>query len=136
MNYDASFLGTGWNFPPTFTQGGADVVMVSGYDDIQQSLQILLSTSLGERVMQESFGADLNSLVFEEIDQTLLNTLRHIVSDAILYHEPRIVLDGLDVTESPDESGLLLITIRYTVPSTNSRFNQVYPFYINESNLL
>jgi uncharacterized protein len=134
MDTDASFLGIGWGFPPTFTKGGADVVMVAGYEDIQQSLHILLSTALGERVMQESFGADLKSLLFEEIDHAMLNTLRRLVSDAILYHEPRIVLDTLDVIESPQEPGLLLITLRYTVPTTNSRFNQVYPFYINESN--
>jgi Bacteriophage baseplate protein W len=133
MAGDPAFLGTGWSFPPTFSLGGADVETVSGEDDIQQSLQILLSTSLGERVMQAAFGCDLNGLLFEEVDQNLVNTLQQIVSDAILYHEPRISLDNLDVDESATEQGLLLISIAYTVRSTNSRFNMVYPFYINEA---
>lgn len=107
--------------------------MVSDAEDIQQSLQILLSTRLGERVMQEEYGCDLTYVLFEEIDQSLLNTLTRLISDAILYHEPRIIMDNLDVSESRDELGLLLIRIDYTIRGTNSRFNMVYPFYINEA---
>ena len=133
MALDQSFLGTGWSFPPAFTQGGAEVEMVSGVEDIHQSLQILLSTRLGERVMQDDFGCELQHVLFEEIDQGLINSLASLVSDAILYHEPRISLDKLDVSENETEPGLLLISIEYTVRSTNSRFNMVYPFYINEA---
>ena len=128
-----SFLGTGWAFPPTFIAGGNQVDMVSGVDDIHQSLQILLSTRLGERLMQESFGCDLTNLLFEEIDQSMVNTLTNLVSDAILYFEPRITLDQIDVSPDQAEAGLLLITLSYTVSATNSRFNMVYPFYVNEA---
>ena len=65
MPTDPSFLGTGWSFPPTFTRGGAEVDLVSGADDIEQSLQILLSTRLGERLMQPDFGCDLQQVMFE-----------------------------------------------------------------------
>jgi uncharacterized protein len=133
MTVEQSFLGTGWSFPPTFTIGGAEVEMVAGVEDIHQSLQILLSTRLGERVMRDDFGCDLSYVLFEEIDQSLVNSLTRIVSDAILYHEPRISLDSLDVSESEIQPGLLLISIEYMIRSTNSRFNMVYPFYINEA---
>jgi uncharacterized protein len=133
MPADASFLGTGWSFPPTFGHSGTEVAMVSGVEDIHQSLQILMSTRLGERVMQDEFGCALDSVVFEEVDQGLINSLNSRVSDAILYYEPRITLDNLDVSESAAQPGLLLIGIEYTVRSTNSRFNMVYPFYINEA---
>ena len=133
MKQEQAFLGTGWNFPPTFHKGGADVEMVSGAEDIHQSLQILLSTRLGERVMQEDYGCDLSFVLFEEIDQGLLNSLNSLVSDAILYHEPRINMDNLDVSEDADEPGRLIIQIEYTIRGTNSRFNMVYPFYINEA---
>lgn len=133
MAADQSFLGTGWGFPPTFIGGGADVEMVSGVEDIHQSLQILLSTQRGERILEDEFGCDLNHALFEEMDQGLVNTLTSLISDAILYHEPRITLDSLDISESGTEPGLLLIGIEYTIRSTNSRFNMVYPFYINEA---
>jgi uncharacterized protein len=130
---DSSFLGTGWSFPPTFHRGGAQVAMVSGAEDIYQSLYILLSTRLGERVMQDQFGCALSNVIFEEIDQGLINSLTSGISDAILYYEPRITLDRLDVAESAEEPGLLLISLEYTIRSTNSRFNMVYPFYVNEA---
>jgi phage baseplate assembly protein W len=130
---DRSFLGTGWSFPPSFTQGGADVEMVSDAEDIQQCLQILLSTSPGERVMRDDFGCDLNGQMFEEINQGLINSLTGLISDAVLYHEPRITLNGVDVSESESQPGLLLIELDYTVRSTNSRYNMVYPFYLNEA---
>ena len=133
MQQDGSFLGTGWHFPPSFTKSGEEVEMVSDADDIHQSLQILLSTSLAERVMQDAFGCDLNRILFEPIDQRLINTVTDLVSDSILYHEPRIKLDGLDLSESEGEPGLLLIGIEYTVRSTNSRYNMVFPFYLNEA---
>lgn len=133
MATDPLFLGRGWSFPPSFSKGGAEVEMVSGHEDIHQSLHILLTTQLGERVMQDNFGCDLNTVLFSEIDQGLINTITSLISDAILYHEPRIMLDNLDVSESPEASGLLLIKLEYTVRSTNSRFNMVYPFYINET---
>jgi phage baseplate assembly protein W len=45
MQPERSFLGTGWAFPPAFSEGGAEVDMVSAAEDIHQSLQILFSTA-------------------------------------------------------------------------------------------
>jgi phage baseplate assembly protein W len=127
------FLGTGWSFPPAFSRGGADVALVSGIDDVHQSLQILLSTRLGERVMQDDFGCDLSAYLFEEVDQGLVNSLTGLISTAIVHHETRIRLDQVIIDRSDSDEGLLLINIEYTIRSTNSRFNMVYPFYINEA---
>lgn len=133
---EQTFLGTGWRFPPTFSRGGADVATVAGTLDIAQSLEILLGTRLCERIMQEDFGCDLQSFLFEEMDQNLVNRLSGLIGDAILLHEPRIVLNQVDISESASTQGLLLISISYTVRSTNSRFNMVYPFYVNEASNL
>ena len=132
---EASFLGTGWRFPPAFTRGGADVLMTAGTEDIEQSLKILLTTRLGERTLQEDYGCALDHFLFEELDQGLVNNLTRLISDGILYYEPRIDLNALDVSASEAEAGLLLIRLSYTVRATNSRFNMVYPFYLNEATL-
>lgn len=129
----SSFLGTGWSFPPLFTANGADVEMVSREEDIFQSLQILLSTNLNERSMQLSYGSDMNIFLFEEIDQSLITNIYSLISDAIYYHEPRITLDNVEVNADEQESGLLLISVKYTIKATNSRYNLVWPFYINEA---
>ena len=132
-NTQASFLGKGWSFPPAFSQNGRDAQCVSEYEDIQQSLQILLNTAQGERIMREDFGCDLHRFMFEEISQSLINSLTTLITDAVLYYETRIELNAIEIDESAEVEGLLIIAIDYTVRSTNSRFNLVYPFYLNEA---
>lgn len=127
------FLGTGWGFPPSFSAGGADVAMVSGVADIHESLQILLGTRLGERVMHEDYGCNLDALAFEEADQAMVSKISSMVSDAILYHEPRVELLDLDVRQPIEQPELILIRLDYRVPQTNSRYNMVYPFYLTEA---
>ncbi|MCP4996283.1 MAG: GPW/gp25 family protein [Gammaproteobacteria bacterium] len=135
MASESSFLGTGWRFPPGFTLGGANVEMVSEAEDMHQSLQIILSTQPGERILQEKFGCDMNGFQFEPIEQGLINSLHRVISDALLYHEPRIDLERLLIRESDTEQGLLLISIDYRIRSTNSRYNMIYPFYLTEANV-
>jgi uncharacterized Zn-binding protein involved in type VI secretion len=67
-----SFLGTGWSFPPTFDRDSGQVEMVSDLADIEQSLDILLSTSLGERVMVPDYGCNLDDYMFESLSNNLI----------------------------------------------------------------
>lgn len=127
-----SFLGKGWHFPPTFTERGRDVWQVADDEDIQQSLHLLLATAQGERVMLEDFGCDLNRFVFEEMDRSLSNRLAGAVKTALLRYEPRIKVENVEAEISSESEGLLLIHVVYQVLATNSRYNLVYPFYLNE----
>jgi phage baseplate assembly protein W len=128
-----SFLGTGWSFPPEFGSGGAELAVVSDVDDIHQALSILFATRQGERPMQESFGCNLDEHLFEEIDHALVNKINSMITDAILQHETRIKLLDLDVSPDPNQAGLLRVSLDYTVLETNSRYNMVFPFYLNEA---
>jgi len=133
LKMDNKFLGNGWAFPPAFTAGGAVVGMTSGEEGIKQSLQILLSTSLKERMMHPEFGCDLTQFLFEELDQKFASELSNMVSRALLLHEPRILVDNVAVTDVDPNQGMVNISVDYTVRTTNNRFNLVYPFYINEA---
>ena len=126
-----SFLGTGWAFPPAFTRGPQSVVMVSDNEDIHQSLEILLTTSIGERFLRPTYGCDLRRYLFEPLDEGLVAYIRDLVNNAILYHEPRIRLTNLTLTSRANE-GTLLIELEYVIRSTNSRQNFVFPFYQDE----
>lgn len=132
MAKEHDFLGTGWSFPPVFNKQQNTVEMVSDVEDIEQSLEILLSTTLGERVMQPKYGADLHDYVFEPIDSTLITTITDLVRTAIIYFETRIDLIKLEINTEKAWEGLLLINIDYRIKVTNSRFNYVYPFYLKE----
>ncbi|MDN3514411.1 MAG: GPW/gp25 family protein [Candidatus Brocadia sp.] len=97
--------------------------------DIASSLEVLLSTAQGERVMQPQYGCNLEELVFESLDTRMKTLMADKVESAILYHEPRIELERVYMDESRELEGVVLIEITYRVKSTNSRFNFVYPYY-------
>jgi phage baseplate assembly protein W len=127
------FLGSGWSFPPSFSAQGRELTTISGPDNVHKSIWIILNTRLGERIMQEDFGAGLQNLHFEPLNARLVNNLKRMIRNTLLLHESRITLDDLTVTAKGALEGTLLIELHYTVKSTNSRFNLVFPFYI-ESN--
>jgi phage baseplate assembly protein W len=131
----SSFLGVGWGFPPEFSIHAGSVRMVSGLDDIRESLHILLSTVPGERVMVPTYGCDLHRFLFREISTGLISELRDTVSTAIIRWESRIVMTGCLVTVDPNQQGLLRIEVAFRVSRTNVRSNMVYPFYISEATL-
>jgi phage baseplate assembly protein W len=135
-NTKNTFLGKGWAFPPTFNKATGIVEMVSDEEDIRQSLYILLSTSKGERVMQPDYGCNLNDYVFEGLNSTTIGYIKERVANSILYYEPRIVVERIDVTSAGSADNLegrFLIDLTYSIPGTNSRFNYVYDFYKNEA---
>ena len=125
------FVGTGWSFPPTFNRQDQMVEMVSGTKDINESLHILLSTTIGERVMQPLYGCNLKQFLFEPTNASIEAQIEKLVEDAILYFEPRIRLEQLRL-DTDAEEGRMEITVEYTIKASNSRSNFVYPFYMRE----
>ena len=132
MSNNSAFLGKGWSFPPTFDKDSRSVVMTSGKEDIDRSLEILLSTRLGERVMLPEYGCDLSVLLFQSVDSVLIAFVKDLVETAILLYEPRIDAKRVDILTDRLLEGVLLIEIDYVIRTTNSRANFVYPFYQKE----
>lgn len=132
---ERTFLGRGWAFPPAFDEEEGRVALVEAKEDIDQSLSILLSTSLGERVLRPEYGCNLKDFQFEPMNPSLIGFLRDLVKTAILYYEPRIKVDRIEITEADSFEaiqGMLRISIDYFIREANSRFNFVYDFYLNE----
>lgn len=127
-----TFLGVGWSFPPTFSKIQGTVKTVSDEEDVFQSLQILLSTELKERVMRSDFGCDLTSMLYDNITITLLTKIKGIITNAILKYEPRVDLLDVDFFNENNIDGMINIEITYRIRATNSRKNFVFPYYIKE----
>lgn len=123
------FLGRGWSFPPTFNQEQSTVVMLEEEVDIKSSLEILLTTMRGERIMLPLYGCGMEDLLFESLDTRLKTLMVDKIQSAILYHEPRIKVEKVTLDDSRELEGVVLIEVTYVIKSTNSRFNFVYPFY-------
>ena len=129
MEERKSFLGKGWSFPPEFSRQSKGIKMLADEADIESSLHILLTTQLGERIMQPNYGCDLDSMQFETLSLTQKTYISDLIRTAILYHEPRIDVVQVYIDTTDELNGVLLINIEYTVRSTNTRRNMVYPFY-------
>jgi phage baseplate assembly protein W len=125
-----AFLGRGWAFPVAVDASGA-IATAEYEEDIRQAIRIILDTDPGERVMRPDFGAGLRALVFEPINTTTIALTKHRVEQALILWEPRIDTIGVMVTTDPPR-GKLNIEVRYRVRRTNTFYNLVYPFYLQE----
>ena len=129
MEQNSLFIGRGWSFPPNFNNVSGSVKMLEQEADIASSLEILLGTVRGERVMLPQYGCNLDEMIFENLDTRMKTLMTDKIESAILYHEPRIELEKVNLDDTRELEGLILIEIVYRVKTTNSRFNFVYPFY-------
>lgn len=131
MNVNKEVIGIGWAFPPRFIAERNETVMVEGVDDINQSLYILFTTEIGERVMQTNYGSALKTLLFEGINEHFKSYMRLVLSRSIAIYEARIKPVKMDFTEDELEQGRYLMTLEYIVLATNQKNNFVFPFYLN-----
>jgi len=132
-NNDTSFLGRGWSFPPAFNLFTKEVEMTTGEEDIRKSMEILLSTTIGERFLQPLYGCNLEGYVFEPLNATISTEIRLTVKNAIDLFEPRIKLVSVKLDAGLIYEGRIDIAVEYDIISTNTRNNLVFPFYINEA---
>jgi phage baseplate assembly protein W len=126
------FLGVGWKFPVAVDSTGA--IALSGYEvDVREAVQVILGTSVGERVMRPDFGGGLEDYVFETMSVTVLGRIQSTVFQSLVANEQRIQVLNVSVTQSTGNAGTLIIDIDYKVRATNTKFNLVFPFYLQQS---
>lgn len=126
------FLGVGWSFPPTFNTDMKAVEMTEKEVDIERSLEILLTTTIGERVMQPKYGCNMDTLLFEPLNTTVKTIMIDKIKTAILFFEPRIDAKKITLNTQNELEGEVIVEVDYVVRATNSRFNFVFPYYIKE----
>jgi phage baseplate assembly protein W len=129
------FLGVGWKFPVKLDEQG-EVALSRYEEDIQEAIWILLSTAPGERLMHPDFGCGIQDLVFAQNDTRTAGLVRFQVEEALNRWEPRIDLQDVQVLADPSQPTLLLISIDYRVRATDSRYNLVYPFYLERGEVV
>ncbi len=127
-----AFLGVGWSFPVTPDVAAQDVARAEYEEDIRQAIRIILETNPGERVMRPDFGSGLLAMVFEPVNFTTRALVKQRVEQALVVWEPRIDVREVTVTVNGSARNRLDIDIGYQVRATNTFYNLVYPFYLQE----
>jgi hypothetical protein len=122
------FLGQGLSFPLTVNPIG-QLTLVTGAEDIEQSILIILETMPGERVMRPEFGCRVWELVFAPNDAATHALIQYYVEQALAFWEPRINVDDVIVADGAGD-GALDVEIHYTIKDTYDSRSIIYPFFL------
>lgn len=121
-------IGTGWRFP-IGVDGRGGIALSRYTDEIEEAIQIVLSTPVGYRVMRPEFGCRITELVFAPINASTIAAVNRYVIEALGYWEPRIDVVDVQAMPDPDLPSCLLIYVSYSVKATHDERALVYPFY-------
>ena len=126
------FLGVGWAFPVTFSAGNHKLELSWYEDNVNDAINIILQTKMGERTMLPEFGSGMQQYFFRQMNATLKGQLEDTVRTALLEQEPRITVQNITAKYADMQNGLVEIVIDYVYNQTNTRHNYVFPFYVKE----
>jgi len=129
------FLGVGWACPMSCDESSKDIALSRYEKDVEEAILIILKTAPGERVMRPDFGCGIHEYVFAPNNAQTAGMIRFHVEQALARWEPRIEALSVAVKADSYRPEVLLIDIGYTVRSTDSRFNIVYPFYLERGDV-
>jgi uncharacterized protein len=101
-------------------------------ENVEQNILIILGTAPGERQMRPEFGCKIHDLVFKPNNRATANMAENFVRMAISKWEPRV--GNIQVKATPDkhENNQMRIEVNYTIMTTNTVHNLVYPFYLEQ----
>jgi uncharacterized protein len=125
----AEILGSGIAFPLQVDRRGG-IALAHDETDVDQAIQLILSTAPGERPMRPEFGCGVHDFVFDTIDAGTVARMETEIRSALDRWEPRIEVSGLEFDLDGVDRGELLINIGYRLRATNHMRNLVYPFYV------
>lgn len=129
MNPAATRLGRGLGFPvgPDVVRGA--LAYRSGAEKVRESIELILRTEPGERLMRPRFGCGLRQFLMEPNTVATRARLERAVTGALEVHEPRITLQQVTATPG-DDPALVHLTIRYEHRFDSTEGLLVYPFYL------
>ncbi|MFE2147270.1 GPW/gp25 family protein [Streptomyces sp. NPDC059456] len=121
-------LGTGVRFPFRPASAGA-LAWVTGAAAVRQSVETLLDTEPGERIMRPTFGCGLRRHLMAPNTPATRTAIAAEIAEALTVWEPRIRVTEVSVTPG-EEPTLVWIDIAYVHLLDLRPDNLVYPFYL------
>jgi phage baseplate assembly protein W len=128
-----AFFGVGLQQPFKINPSTGKTGWVSGVDNIEQSIRAILSTKPGERLYHKDFGVDLSALIFEPQSSATLKSVEEKIISGRMQFQTMIIVDSVGFELNATE-GLINVDVSFTIRTTNTRGNYVYPYYIKEAN--
>jgi uncharacterized protein len=108
----SQIFGQGVAFPPRLDATGQWATSV-GAQNVRESIQILLLTRLGERLMYPEYGSALRTFLFAPNNPATRKSIEEEITRALLLWEPRVTIDSVLVDVDPTEGQAAIATIQY-----------------------
>jgi phage baseplate assembly protein W len=127
------WLGNGFRFPLLPDDDGR-VTYVAGLHLVRQSIETILDTDPGERIMRPSFGCGLRRYLMAPNTLTTRTAMTEDITAALNTWEPRIHLTNVSVLPDANPTlnpTLVWIEISYVRLADRRPDNLVYPFYLS-----
>lgn len=91
-----------------------DITLLKDEDAVKESIQNLILTDRGERLMQPNLGGNIRAMLFENITPAVLTLIEDQVRTTIELYEPRAELIDVIVTSNIDDN-IVKVTIVFYV---------------------
>jgi uncharacterized protein len=111
-------------FPFRIDPRSGRVATAAGADKLQDNVEHLLLTRIGERTASRDYGGGVTQLFQENINDGLIEVARHQISQALLRFEPRVLPQEVAVRARGAE---LFLVVRYLEAETPSVQTTVIP---------
>jgi uncharacterized protein len=108
---------------------------ITGFDHVRQSIHDILTTSVGERVLNRSYGSDLLNAIDAPMGEGLVQYIYAATALAIAEHYPFVGLGRITV-ENADTPASMVITITGEDASADGlSFDLAIPFALTPPTL-
>lgn len=105
-------MSAGWGFPFRVSGKHGRVEASDKRENIRQSVEIILRTEPGERLMHPEFGTKLHQFLFESLDSQTEEMIRREVRHSLRTWEKRV--RDIEV-ETDRRQGELCVTVAYRI---------------------
>lgn len=99
-------------------ENGRDLQRIIDVEAVVNSLYNILATTRGSRLLDPQIDTDIQSLLFEPVNEYIAWFIAYNLTMLIPIYEPRVKVDGITITPVP-ENDLYELQIKVSIPSLN-----------------
>ena len=104
------------------TDAQGSIKKVINVEAVKTSIDNILRTPRGTRVMLRDFGSDFKSMLFENMDDSLINRIENEIKEAITTWDNRVIVNAIDFKADADRNQIS-ISVKFAVRGYDKIFS-------------